>query len=245
MIMKSHILNRLLPSAVRTFLRQCAVETIPSMRHLDMPKRLRHLSMLGMEPKVIFDIGAAQGKWTRLAASIWPHARIIGFEPNRVNVTHLEQTRHDLRQFEYIPCFLGTRRGVIQYEYKGNQTSLYGAPASDGPRDTADMLVLDELIAENRIPPPDFLKLDVQGYELEVLRGGDEAMKGCDAILLEVSFYRDHPSMPTVHDVIEFMAARSFRWFDVMGILRQPENDMLWQLDLHFLKSTHPWWKSH
>src|ERR1043165_5180766 len=112
MITKTHILNRLVASSVRTFLRQCAVEAIPSMRHLDMPKRLRHLSMLGMEPKVIFDIGAARGEWTRLAASIWPNARIVGFEPNRVNVAHLEQTRHDLPRFEPTPCLLGPPRGA-------------------------------------------------------------------------------------------------------------------------------------
>ena len=243
--MKTHILNRLLPRSVTTILRQCAVATIPSMRHLDMPKRLQHLSTLGIQPKVIFDVGAAQGEWARLAASIWPEARIIGFEPNRVNLRHLEQTRSDLPKFEYVPCFLGTQCQSIQYEYKGNQTSLYDATAGGDHQNTAEMCVLNELLAQGRIPSPEFLKLDVQGYELEVLRGGTKAMSTCEAILLEVSFDRDHPQIPIVHEVIEFMTARSFRWFDVMGILRHPKDDTLWQMDLLFLKSTHPRWNGH
>ena len=207
-----------------------------------MPKRLQHLSRLGVQPKVIFDVGAAQGEWARLAASIWSEARIIGFEPNQVNVSHLERTRHDLTQFEYIPCFLGTKRQTIQYEYRGNQTSLYDATAGGAHQDTADMCVLDELLAQGRIPSPELLKMDVQGYELEVLRGGTKAMSTCEAILIEVSFFRDHPQIPIVHEVLEFMTAHSFRWFDVMGILRHPEDDTLWQMDLLFLKSSHPRW---
>lgn len=223
-------------------LRQCAVATIPSMRHLDMPKRLQHLSTLGIQPKVIFDIGAAQGQWARLAASIWPEASIIGFEPNGVNRRHLEQAQSDLPKFQFIPCFLGTQHQSIQYQYKGNQTSLYDATASGGQQNTSDMYVLDELLTQGRIPSPEFLKLDVQGYELEVLRGGSKAMSTCDVILLEVSFFRDHPEIPIAHEVIEFMTACSFCWFDVMGILRHPDDDKLWQMDLLFLKSSHPLW---
>ena len=104
------------------------------------------------------------------------------------------------------------------------------------------MCVLDELLAQGRIPSPELLKMDVQGYELEVLRGGTKAMSTCEAILIEVSFFRDHPQIPIVHEVLEFMTAHSFRWFDVMGILRHPEDDTLWQMDLLFLKSSHPRW---
>ena len=208
--MKTHILNRLLPPSITTILRQCAVATIPSMRHLDMPKRLQHLNRLGIQPKVIFDIGAAQGHWARLAASIWPKASIIGFEPNRVNGTYLEQTQSDLPKFEYLSCFSGTQPQKIQYEYRGNQISLYDATVSAAHQDTADMYVLDQLLAQRRIPSPEFLKLDVQGYELEVLRGGAKTMSTCEAILFETSFDHDHRDMPIVHKVIEFMAAPFF-----------------------------------
>lgn len=239
MIMKTHILNRLLPSSVRTFLRQCAVAAIPSMRHLDMPKRLRQLKRLGINPKVIYDVGAAQGEWTRLAASIWPEARIIGFEPNRANVSHLDQTRRDVPQFEYLQCFLGTKQQVVQYDYQGNQTSLYDSRAHQEPKETAEMFVLDDLIAQKRVPLPNFIKMDVQGYELEVLRGGLNALETSEAVLLEVNFYRVHPEMPTVDEVIEFMKAHRFSWFDVMGILRRPGDDLLGYMDLLFVATAH------
>jgi FkbM family methyltransferase len=210
-----------------------------------MPKRLRHLKSLGMNPRVIYDVGAAQGKWAQLAALIWHDAQIIGFEPNRANIERLEQIQRELPNFEYIRCFLGTKQQVVHYEYRGNQTSLYDSVAQKEPTDTADMLVLDDLIAQGRIPMPDFIKMDVQGYELEVLRGGIEAFKTCEMVLLEVSFYREHPQMPTIEEVIAFMVAHGFRWFDVMGMIRYPDDDALWQMDLHFLKTSHAIWRRH
>jgi FkbM family methyltransferase len=206
---------------------------------------MNHIHTLGVTPKVIYDVGAAQGKWACLAASIWPSAHIIGFEPNRSNEPWLEQARCTLPRFEYLQCLLGASHQILQYTEKGNQTSLYESSDSGLAKATAEMLVLDELIAERRIPPPDFIKLDVQGYELEVLRGATQALSTCEALLLEVSFYREHPAMPTVDEVIQFLSNRGFRWFDVMGILRRPGNDALWQMDLYFLRADHPCWRAY
>lgn len=239
MMMKPHILNRLLPVAVRTFLRQCAVEAIPSMRHLDMPKRLRHLRTLGITPAIIYDVGAAQGHWARLAASIWPSAHIIGFEPNQKNIPSLAEAQRTLPHFEYFSCLLGARPQLVHYQEKGNQTSLYDLTESNAAQVSAQMLALDDLVAQQRIPPPNFIKLDVQGYELEVLRGATTLLKNCEAILIEVNFYRVHPQMPTVDEVIQFMKAEGFLWFDVMGILRRPSDDVLGYMDLLFVSSEH------
>lgn len=205
-----------------------------------MPKRLQHLSALGFRPRVILDIGAAQGKWARLAASIWPEAYIVGFEPNRANVSYLERTKRDLPQFEYLQGFLGAKRQTdIQYEYKGNQTSLYDTTPGTGAKETSEMFVLDQLIEQQCLPAPQFIKLDVQGYELEVLRGGTKAMATCEALLLEVSFYSAHPQMPAVDEVIEFMKSHQFSWYDVMGVLRRPGDDVLGYMDLLFVPTTH------
>ena len=237
--MKQNILNRWLPASLKTFLRQCAVELIPSMRHLDMPKRLNHLRSLGVTPKVIYDVGAAQGNWARLAASTWPSAHIVGFEPNLSNQLLLEAARSTLPKFQYFSCLLGACHKTIQYDERGNQTSLYDLTPSSSAKSTAEMLVLDEKKKKKRIPPPDFIKLDVQGYELEVLKGATTLIDKCEAILIEVNFYRVHPKMPTVEEVIEFMRQRGLSWFDVMGILRRPSDDVLGYMDLLFVPSGH------
>src|SRR5262252_3520028 len=146
--MKSHILNRILPMRVRVWLRQMAKRTIPSLRHLDMPMRLERLPMLGFSPKVIYDIGCASGEWARLAARLWPEAKIIGFEPNQSERENLERTRRDLANFQYFQAFLGPAARNVEYVNRGHQTSLLAGAQPNGERGSAakaDVMVLDEL----------------------------------------------------------------------------------------------------
>jgi FkbM family methyltransferase len=214
-----------------------AVASVPSMRHLDMRKRLEHMAALGFRPGSIVDVGAARGAWSRMAARIWPDAHIVGFEPNRSNEENLERTRHELPHFDYHHCFLGAEERSVVYLDRGPQTSLYSAEAG---RETAEMRTLDACFEQGLFEQPQLLKLDVQGYELEVLKGGSRVLDGCEGVLAEVSLYRFHPEAPTVDEVIAFLGERDFALYDTMGLLRLPEDDALGQLDLMFVRSGHP-----
>jgi FkbM family methyltransferase len=231
-----NFLNTVLPVSVRTLLRRGAVALIPSMRHLDMPFRLAALARNGFSPRVIFDIGAARGDWSRLAARVWPEARLFAFEPNRREEAALRRLTAELPCFEHRIVFLGAQSRTVRYSDSGHQTSVL---AGEGDQ-VAEMRTLDGLIAEERLPAPDLLKLDVQGYELEVLRGGERALAGAEASLLEVSFLPFLPGMPLAAEVISFMESRGLSLYDVVGILRRPSDDALLQMDLLFLRSDHP-----
>lgn len=211
----------------------------PSMRHLDMPMRLAHLSKLGFDPAVIFDVGAAHGSWAREVAGIWPKAKIFGFEPNLSEVPSLKATQRDLPQFQFRRCFLGPERGVVKYEPAGTRTSLIDECADGTGSAEAPMEVLDELIAGGELPVPQFVKLDVQGFELQVLAGARRLLEQTQAVMLEVAMYDSDRSVPTAAEVIAFMTSRHFAWYDVAGIVRRPKDDALWQMDLLFLKADH------
>ena len=232
-------MNRVLPATLRQGLRDVASAFIPTMRHLDMWVRLRHLADLGLQPDVIFDIGAAGGEWARRAGRIWPNARIVGFEPNESRVPELEATRATLPNFSYQRCLLGSRIADVEYVDSRDQTSLYDRAAT-GPKVTAPMLTLDSLLTGNVIPSPGFMKLDVQGYELEILNGGELALAAAQAVLLEVNVYHLSPEMPTVLDVLNYMDARGFFWYDILGLVRRQADDAMGHMDFLFLRRDHP-----
>lgn len=219
-------------------LRENALRFIPSMRHLDMRYRLMNLKSLGVDFRSIVDVGAGQGDWTRLAAAIWPAANIVGFEPNKHERDALDRLTKELPRFRYHMCFLGRgRQDSVAYLDRGRITSLLapqdvqGAKAAEAPMES-----LDELIGSGSVAPPDFVKVDVQGYELEVLRGASHALAGCTAVLLECSLLRLFDGAPRIDEVIEFMRERQLIWYDIAGIVRRPSDDALWQLDLIFLR---------
>ncbi|MBS0188715.1 MAG: FkbM family methyltransferase, partial [Planctomycetes bacterium] len=224
------ILNKVIPQSGKEALRGAALQLIPTMRHLDMPTRLRHLTSRGFNPKVIFDIGAARGEWARMAHEIFPQSRIVSFEPNAREKDSLERCKAEIPNFSYKLGFLGPKRDTITYSDENTQTSLLSDAKSSGTA-KAEMYVLDELIAAGEIPQPEFMKLDVQGFELEVLRGAEKALKSGPALLLEVSFIDFLPHMPLVEDVMKFMSERDYVWHDVMGLSRRPGDDTLWQMD--------------
>jgi len=224
---------------MRQGLRDMASAFIPTMRHLDMWVRLQHVAELGLNPEVIFDIGAAEGAWAQRASKIWPHARIVAFEPNESRVPALEETRAKLPNFSYQRCLLGSTISDVEYVDSRDQTSLYDRAAT-GPKVTAPMLTLDSLLTGKVIPPPSFMKLDVQGYELEILKGGQLALAAAQAVLLEVSVYHLSPEMPLVLDVLNYMQAHGFVWYDILGLLRRRSDDAMGQMDFLFLRRDHP-----
>jgi FkbM family methyltransferase len=235
-----NLLNRVLPMSLRTTLRRMAILGIPTMRHLDMPTRLKHLAAIGFTPGVIYDVGSASGDWARMAHSLWPKATIIGFEPNASRVPDLEKARAEVPGFRYFRCFLGPAKREVRYSDKQDQTSLFFDKDNSAGSAVAPMMVLDELIQSGQIPPPDFMKLDVQGFELEVLKGGRAALERAQAALLEVTFTRFMDNMPLAADVTAFMREHRFEWHDVMGIYRRHSDDALLQMDALYVKEGHP-----
>jgi FkbM family methyltransferase len=232
-------MNRVLPARMRQGLRDMASAFIPTMRHLDMWVRLEHLAKLGLTPDVIYDIGAAEGAWAERASRIWPNARIVGFEPNESRVPDLEEVTARLPNFSYQRCLLGSQVAEIEYVDSRDQTSLYDRAAA-GPKVSAPMLTLDSLLARDVIPPPSFMKLDVQGYELEILNGGQRALAAAQAVLLEVNVYHLSPEMPTVLDVLTYMESKGFFWYDILGLMRRQADDAMAHMDFLFLQRGHP-----
>ena len=71
-------------------------------------------------------------------------------------------------------------------------------------------VILDEYTKQKNIPLPDFIKLDIQGYELKALRGSVKAMQNAQYIFIEVSLEEFYTGQPLFHEVVAFMASHSF-----------------------------------
>ena len=238
------MLNFLLPRSITSFGRRLALLFIPSMRHLDMPTRLEHLASLGFTPRVIFDIGCSDGQWARLAAHIWPEAQIFGFEPNHSRRGDLEQAKQELPHFDYQLCFLGPERRTIKYKDHNCTTSLFRQDTENDS--SAEMLVLDDLLKQGGLPLPDLIKADVEGYEMEVLRGGSLALEHAQALLLEVNLLKvEHLShsnfgrIPTFDLVLDFCREHGFALYDIVSAYRRPDDDALAQLDVLLVRDGH------
>ena len=82
---------------------------------------------------------------------------------------------------------------------------------------------------------PFLLKLDVQGYEIEVLKGGARALAEAEAFLLEVPLLQYNEGAPLFAEVVEFMKDAGFVAFDICGQVRRETDGALFQVDILFV----------
>ncbi len=190
-----------------------------SLGHLDS---LELLDLLAPRPpQVIYDIGANVGTWSCLAKSLFPAARIEAFEPLAQHFPRFrEWTAAWPGAVRLHACALGpvertATMHVMSFSDASSLLALSAAGATEfavhqASEQSVPVVPLDVLVAREQLAPPDLLKLDVQGYELEVLRGAETCLRSARAVLCEVSFREYYAGQPLFADVLSFLRERGF-----------------------------------
>jgi FkbM family methyltransferase len=215
----------------------------------DLRWALATLQDLGFRPSAIVDVGAFVGEWSVTAHAVFPEAAIAMFEARPTQRTVLEAVARSLAtDADVAIALLGAapRDGVPFHVTEGGSGSSVMSELSDVPRETVmlPIVTLDETVRGLRIAPlvraPILLKLDVQGYEREVLLGGEQTLAAAEVVAMELSTQRLNEGAPLAHEMVQFMSERGFQLFDVTGFWREKETDVLLQADVLFVRSTSP-----
>jgi len=193
----------------------------------------------GYSPKVIFDVGAAVGRWTQLALEFWPLAEYFQFEA-------LDERKADL---DRLAADTGARINVIMGGVgkedaaltMGVTESLFDSSFAYSGSQSRQIQCrrLDSLLREGRIRAPGFLKMDVQGFELNVLEGGQEVLSSCSVVLMECQFFAFCETMNTLDKTIATMASYGFVPYEFVDFLRRPLDGAMGQCDLLFVRRGH------
>lgn len=208
-----------------------------------MARALTHLSARGFLPRCVMDVGASDGHWTVLAHSLFPQAEYVLVEPLEEHASTLARLAAEHPQFRVCPTALGSANGTVAMSVASDLVSsscLHYAHDDQIVRRTVSISTADAFLASAGIAPPDLLKIDVQGFELEVLKGAERLLARLDVLIVEVNMFRFMPECPLAHEVIAYLADRGFVLFDLAGQLRRPYQDDLGQLDLVFAAGTSP-----
>jgi FkbM family methyltransferase len=144
----------------------------------DLQTNGERLLMQRVLPKsrVVFDVGANVGDWTAEALFINPRAQYHLFEPSPTTLQSLEK-RAFPGNVIVNNAGLGAAEGEMDLFVFGDglgANSLYdrrGTDAVEQRRERVRITTLDAYCAGRTIDRIDFLKIDVEGHELEVLRG--------------------------------------------------------------------------
>lgn len=207
-----------------------------------LPGFLEHIRENGFSPFAIVDIGANVGEWSRTASSIFVSSRILMFDGDPDNEPALHNTVREIgSRSEYFLCLLGSekKKTVTFYRPDAGTTGSSILPELTSFQKEAlalPMDTLDSLTDAAVLQSPLLLKLDVQGFELEVLKGGRRTLNLSEVVILEASLLPYNEGAPLFADVVAFMNEAGFVVFDFCGQLRRESDHALFQTDIAFVR---------
>ncbi|MCW8139220.1 MAG: FkbM family methyltransferase [Planctomycetota bacterium] len=204
---------------------------------LDMGWSLEQLARFGFRPGLIVDVGAYVGDWSRLARRCFPDAAIVMVEAQPDKADALARACAEVGNATAVRALVGPEARP-QVEFFAMETgSSVLSERTDHPREVirVDMTTLDAATADAP-PGPALLKLDTQGYELEVLRGATRLLERVEVLQTELSVLDFNEGAPALHEVIAFLAARDLVLFDLADITRKRSDGALLQLDALFVR---------
>ena len=185
----------------------------------------------------MIDVGANVGEWTRMCKRLWPKANVLMIEPLREYEAPLTRLASELPAVRYQRALLGANdRAAVSFHCCDTASSVLQEYEAKHPTLEMPMTRLDACSAGAQL-----LKLDVQGYELEILKGGQKVLSSAEVVLLEGNFHDLHIGVPLAHEVLQFMAERDFVLYDTGDFYRRPLDQALWCMDLVFVRRDGQW----
>lgn len=139
------------------------------------------LSAMHLEAGVIMDIGASYGLWSLLLAKRFPDRQIYAFEPNPYVVPYLKANieRNAAKSVDVYPYAVSAKSGEVFFEAKctGSYTSHMILRNVTKTAVRAPSFSIDDFVCSNEIDQIAFIKIDVEGFETEVLRGAEKCLR--------------------------------------------------------------------
>lgn len=182
-----------------------------------------------IKPKVVFDIGSNNGSWSQEMKTHLKESEFYTFE---ANIKHGKTSgRH------YNTLLSSDERAIEFYAIEGTGDSYYKENTKHYQSIKPTVMRskrLDNIIEEDNLPSPDFIKLDTQGSELDILLGLGKHTENVSCILTEVSFFNYNQGAPKINEYIDFFQENNFYPVSVEKIHKC--DNIVVQLDLFFLR---------
>jgi FkbM family methyltransferase len=210
------------------------------MYKFDETMRLNKVKDLISEPNCILDIGAHIGQFYGWAKNVWPWSIVWMIEANEVHEHTLKNMTIGTDD-ECLIAALGDEEREVTFYTRSDKPHTEGnsyykeANYWDIPQLVQESKVtlqkLDNLFEDDAVF--EIIKVDTQGSEIDILKGGKSLVSRAQAVILEVSFIPYNEGAPTDQETIEYMNEIGFE--EKMSIGEHYDGETIVQKDLLFL----------
>ena len=199
------------------------------------------LKKINFQPKHIVDIGANHGTWTREALQHFPEAYYTMLEPQHWLKDSFRDILEANPKIQFYPVGAGEKEGSFQFtivnrddscsfRYTQEEAKVAGFNQIEIP-----VVTLNGLLLNSKLPIPDIIKIDAEGLDIEVLKGASEFFGKTEIFMVEAGVVNKSFNNSFLK-VINFMDEKNYRLFDITDINRPFEPQVLWLVELVFVK---------
>lgn len=202
---------------INTHLRNLGNQRLLPEPHVNYLLKLR--DEFSFVPKVVYDIGSCVLHWTNEAQRTWPDAKYIAFD-----AMPAAEFLYKERGLDYNIGVLSDASGkevaFWQNDYFPGGNSYYKENVVFNPevpkyfneqhKRTYTTQTLQDVVSSKNFPLPDLVKMDVQGAELDVVRGATNIIQHARHVILELQHVEYNTGAPMHAEVLEYMHSIGF-----------------------------------
>jgi FkbM family methyltransferase len=199
--------------------------------------------------RTVIDVGANTGQFARLIHRVCPAAKVFSFEPLANCRAELDDTLARIPGSKTFPIALGDTTGTVpmrQSAFSPCSSLLNGTNhlGDDYPEaaitSTIDVPLerLDDALKGETLEPGILVKLDVQGYEIPVIRGALQTLGRASLVVVEVCFFRKlYEGQPLFDDVYRTLRDLGFNYMGSPEQYPQKRDGRIVEADAVFERS--------
>lgn len=206
--------------------------------------------------RVVIDVGAYLGETSEWFSKLFPSATIWAIEPNTESF-NLLNTKSDARlktfnlaisdqdgQVEFHVNRIAPTSGIHAINPASKDSIALAQSQLDSSKPPQNQRMrtlvmesktLNTFVAEHEIGFIDLLKIDVQGAEIEVIKGSKEILNQTGTILIEVSLYDYYSKSSSIGEVESILGPNGFTLWSVTDISNNPMNGRTDWLELFYV----------
>lgn len=188
---------------------------------------------------IIVDVGAASGVISRRFANAFPEALIYAFEPIPDTFKLLTDNVKDEPRIKTINKGLGDEAGTsnIHIAARVTSSSLLGInndlPGEFWKSNLAEQGIVPVVVSKLDLEIPtgrmiSIMKIDVQGFELEVLKGGIDTLKRTAIVVVEMQNHDLYKGAPPYYEIDAFLRQHNFQLYNMIPSIRQDQKLYEW-----------------
>ena len=192
----------------------------------------------GLNFTKVLDIGAFEGHWTAMFKQLFPLSEVLMVEANFEKESNLKSLKHlgdykiallgaeNDKEVDYYKCLdsaIATGNSIFQ------ENTNFKFQSEKRKTQT-----LNFLLEKNITKEFDLIKMDVQGSELDIIKGGLDVIKNTKFLLMELQTLEYNKGAPRIENVISYLKDLDFEFIDIFDLLYS-KNGHLIQLDGFFI----------